>query len=199
MFLRVGVNQCMVNGWVTGSARISNRLRLGRERLACDVYLVIHVSCRGELSCTQRLTSKTPPFSTSMVALPWFPVVTDVYLMIARGLAANGAKVLPFDVSDRDSIAEVKNIIEEKDAASSARTGIAGPVSLLLNDPGAPQNAYAETLGSALFNDDDPDPWPVLNKINMYYMTTAFLGSLDKGSRDIEGYTCQHHKYKWAR
>ncbi len=70
--------------------------------------------------------------------------------------------------------------------------GIVGPVSPFLNDPDAPQNANAETLGSALFNDDGPDAWSALYRINtfsIYYMTTAFLGLLDKGSRDIEGYT----------
>lgn len=65
-------------------------------------------------------------------------------------------------------------------------------MSTFLNDPTAPQNANAETLGSALFNDDGPEAWTELYKIDtfsIYYMTTAFLGLLDKGSRDIEGYT----------
>ena len=65
-------------------------------------------------------------------------------------------------------------------------------MSAFLNDPAAPQNANAETLGSALFNDDGPEAWTQVYKINtfsIYYMTTAFLGLLDKGSRDIEGYT----------
>jgi NAD(P)-dependent dehydrogenase (short-subunit alcohol dehydrogenase family) len=63
---------------------------------------------------------------------------------------------------------------------------------MFLNDPQAPESANAETLGSALFNDDGLDAWTALYKINtfsIYYMTTAFLGLLDKGSRDIEGYT----------
>ncbi|KAH9035590.1 short-chain dehydrogenase [Lactarius hengduanensis] len=141
---------------------------------------------------------------------------TGIGLMIARGLAANGAKVyiggrrkevletsqgtgtlipLPLDVSDRDSIIKVKNIIEEKDGKLHIlvnNAGIVGPVSHFLNNPDAPQNANAETLGSALFNDDGPDAWSTLYKTNafsIYYMTTAFLGLLDKGSRDIEGYT----------
>lgn len=70
--------------------------------------------------------------------------------------------------------------------------GIVGPVSEFLNDPDAPENANAETLGNALFNDDGFDAWSALYKINtfsIYYMTTAFLSLLDKGSRDFEGYT----------
>jgi NAD(P)-dependent dehydrogenase (short-subunit alcohol dehydrogenase family) len=145
---------------------------------------------------------------------------SGIGLMIARGLAANGAKVyiggrrkevletvaaqwpvhgkivpLHLDVSDRDSIIEAKNIIEEKEGKLHIlvnNAGIVGPISHFLNDPEAPQNANAETLGTALFNDDGPDAWSALYKINtfsIYYMTTAFLGLLDKGSRDFEGYT----------
>jgi NAD(P)-dependent dehydrogenase (short-subunit alcohol dehydrogenase family) len=67
-----------------------------------------------------------------------------------------------------------------------------GPVLDFFNNPQAPENANAETIGTALFNDDGPDAWAALYNINtfsIYYMTSAFLGLLDKGSRDIEGYT----------
>jgi len=147
---------------------------------------------------------------------------TGIGLMIARGLAANGAKVyiggrrkavletvanqwavhgagtvipISLDVSDRDSIIEAKNIIQEKEGKLHIlvnNAGIVGPVSQFLNDPEAPENANAETLGNALFNDDGFDAWSALYKINtfsIYYMTTAFLGLLDKGSRDFQGYT----------
>ncbi|KAI0252169.1 short-chain dehydrogenase [Lactifluus subvellereus] len=147
---------------------------------------------------------------------------TGIGLMIAEGLAANGAKVyiggrrkevlqkvadewaahgkgiiipLPLDVSNRDSIAEAKTLIEEKEGRLHIlvnNAGVSGPLTPFLNDPLAPENANAETLGTALFNDDGLDAWTALYKINtfsIYYMTTAFLGLLDKGSRDIEGYT----------
>jgi NAD(P)-dependent dehydrogenase (short-subunit alcohol dehydrogenase family) len=67
-----------------------------------------------------------------------------------------------------------------------------GPCTDFLTNPDAPENANAETFGNALFNDDGPDAWTALYKINtfsIYYMTTAFLGLLNKGSRDFEGYT----------
>jgi NAD(P)-dependent dehydrogenase (short-subunit alcohol dehydrogenase family) len=70
--------------------------------------------------------------------------------------------------------------------------GVSGPRTDFLNNPQAPENANAETIGNALFNDDGPDAWTALYKTNtfsIYYMTTAFLGLLDKGSRDVEGYT----------
>jgi len=67
-----------------------------------------------------------------------------------------------------------------------------GPLVDILNNPQAPENANAETIGNALFNDDGQDAWTALYQINtfsIYYMTSAFLGLLDKGSRDVEGYT----------
>ncbi|KAI0301110.1 short-chain dehydrogenase [Multifurca ochricompacta] len=147
---------------------------------------------------------------------------TGIGLMIAEGLAANGAKVyigarrtevldkvagkwaahgkgtilpLYLDVTNRDSIIAAKNIIEDKEGKLHIlvnNAGIVGPVSQFLNDPLAPENANAEALGSALFNDGGPDAWSALYEVNtfsIYYMTTAFLGLLEKGSRDIEGYT----------
>ena len=69
---------------------------------------------------------------------------------------------------------------------------MSGPLVDFLNNPQAPENANVETLGTALFNDDGPDAWATLYNINtfsIYYMTSAFLGLLDKGSRDTEGYT----------
>jgi len=147
---------------------------------------------------------------------------TGIGLMIAEGLAANGAKVyiggrrkdvlqlvadkwaasgkgtilpLPLDVSERDSIISAKKHIEEKEGKLHIlvnNAGVSGPLTPFLNDPQAPENAQAETLGNGLFNDDGPDAWTTLYKINtfsIYYMTTAFLGLLDKGSRDVEGYT----------
>jgi len=147
---------------------------------------------------------------------------TGIGLMIAEGLAANGAKVyiggrrkevldkvadkwathgkgtiIPFslDVSNRDSIIEAKKLIEEEEGKLHIlvnNAGVVGPLVAFLNNPQAPENTNAETLGNALFDDDGQDAWTALYKINtfsIYYMTSAFLGLLDKGSRDVEGYT----------
>jgi len=147
---------------------------------------------------------------------------TGIGLMIATGLAANGAKVyigsrrkdvlqkvadewathgrgiiIPFslDVSSRESILEAKRLIEEREGKLHIlvnNAGVSGPLTDFLNNPQAPENANAETIGNALFNDDGPDAWTALYKINtfsIYYMTTAFLGLLDNGSQDVEGYT----------
>ncbi|KAI9462175.1 short-chain dehydrogenase [Russula earlei] len=147
---------------------------------------------------------------------------TGIGLMIAQALAANGAKVyiggrresvlqrvadewtahgkgsilpLPLDVSIQDSIIKAKKYIEEKEGKLHIlvnNAGVSGPLTEFLNNPQAPENTNAETIGSALFNDDGVDAWSELYKINtfsIYYTTTAFLGLLDKGSRDVEGYT----------
>ncbi|KAI0056537.1 short-chain dehydrogenase [Artomyces pyxidatus] len=147
---------------------------------------------------------------------------TGIGLMIAGGLAANGAKVyiagrrtdvlqkiaddwashgqgivipLSLDVTSRESILEAKKFIEEKEGRLHIlvnNAGAVGPTVPFMNNPDAPEHANAETLGNALFNDAGPDQWGALyrtNTFSIYYMTTAFLGLLDKGSRDVEGYT----------
>ncbi|THH19087.1 hypothetical protein EW146_g2005 [Bondarzewia mesenterica] len=147
---------------------------------------------------------------------------SGIGLMIAEGLAANGAKVyiasrrkyilqkvvdewpsqgagvmipLSLDVTNRDSILEAKKIIEQAEGKLHIlvnNAGAVGPNTPFLNNPQAPEHKDAETLGNALFNDPGFDSWSALYSINtfsIYYVTTAFLGLLDKGSKDIPGYT----------
>jgi NAD(P)-dependent dehydrogenase (short-subunit alcohol dehydrogenase family) len=86
-------------------------------------------------------------------------------------------------------------LVNHTDNTSSphfSSAGIVGPLADFPDNPQAPEKVNAETIGNALFNDDGQDAWTAVYKINtfsIYYMTTAFLGLLDKGSRDIEGYT----------
>ncbi|TFY81141.1 hypothetical protein EWM64_g2872 [Hericium alpestre] len=147
---------------------------------------------------------------------------TGIGLMIAAGLATNGAKVyigarrldvlqkvaneyastgqgtiipLALDVTNKESIAQAKELIENQEGKLHIlvnNAGAVGPVHLFLNDRQAPEHKDAETLGTALFNNDSFDDWSKLYSINtfsIYYVTTAFLGLLDKGSRDFEGFT----------
>jgi NAD(P)-dependent dehydrogenase (short-subunit alcohol dehydrogenase family) len=61
-----------------------------------------------------------------------------------------------------------------------------------LNDNSAPERKDASTLGQALFDNESFDSWADLYKINtfsIFFVTTAFLGLLDNGSREKEGYT----------
>ncbi|VDB84645.1 unnamed protein product [Peniophora sp. CBMAI 1063] len=122
---------------------------------------------------------------------------SGIGLMIAGGLAANGAKVyiasrrlellekvagewnqkgwnvvpLVCDVTDRDSILAAKKVVEEKDGKLHIlvnNAGAVGPRTGWLNTPDAPEKKDAETFGAALFNDGGFDEWSWLYKINTF-------------------------------
>ena len=66
-----------------------------------------------------------------------------------------------------------------------------GPISKFFNDLSAPEHQSAETLGRALFNNESFEQWASLYAINsssIFFVTTAFLGLLAKGSEDHAGY-----------
>lgn len=112
------------------------------------------------------------------------------------------------DVTSRESIQEAKKLIQEKEGklhilvnkcvgfsrllakielVSSA--GQVGPVSPFLSNPSAPERKDAETLGQSLFDNETPGQWGDLYSINtfsIFFVTTAFLGLLDKGSRESQ-------------
>jgi len=147
---------------------------------------------------------------------------TGIGLMIAQGLAVNGAKVyiagrrkevleklvkdtpglengsltaVTMDVTQKDSILQVRNLILEKEGRLHIlvnNAGQVGPRSPFLNDPSAPERKDAATLGQALFDNESFEAWSELYRINtfsIFFVTNAFLGLLDKGSREKEGYT----------
>lgn len=69
--------------------------------------------------------------------------------------------------------------------------GQVGPTSPFLGNPSAPERKDAETLGQALFDNEPFQGWADLYTINtfsIFFVTTAFLGLLDKGSQDVEGF-----------
>ncbi|PBK74721.1 NAD(P)-binding protein, partial [Armillaria solidipes] len=144
---------------------------------------------------------------------------TGIGLMIARGLAENGAKVyitgrrkdvlegvvnsgiikgevvaLPMDVTVKASILEAKKVIEQKEGKLHIlvnNAGQAGPMSLWFNDLTSAQHKDAETLGQALFTESE-EGWAdvfAINVYSIYFVTMAFLGLLDKGTKDQAGYT----------
>jgi NAD(P)-dependent dehydrogenase (short-subunit alcohol dehydrogenase family) len=120
---------------------------------------------------------------------------------------------LPMDATDKESILKARDVIAEtegklhilvnksvinnislysfhSDLTNSA--GQVGPVSRFLNDASAPERKDASTLGQALFDNESFEAWADLYKINtfsIFFVTTAFLGLLDKGSREKDGYT----------
>ncbi|KAK0189134.1 short-chain dehydrogenase [Armillaria mellea] len=139
---------------------------------------------------------------------------TGIGLMIARGLAENGARVyitgrrkeilekvvnsgvikgdvvaLPMDVTSKPSILEAKKVLQEKEGKIHVlvnNAGQVGPISSWFNDLSSPNHKDAETLGQALF-DESEQGWADLYAINVYplfFVTMAFLGLLDKGAKD---------------
>ena len=69
--------------------------------------------------------------------------------------------------------------------------GQLGPTSPFLNDREAPEHKSAESLGTALFNCHSFESWSSHSSVNLasiFFVTTAFLGLLAKGSEDIQGY-----------
>ena len=69
--------------------------------------------------------------------------------------------------------------------------GQIGPVSPFLNNKEAPENKTAESLGTALFNCQSFESWGSHFSVNLssiFFVTTAFLGLLAKGSEDVPGY-----------
>ena len=69
--------------------------------------------------------------------------------------------------------------------------GQLGPISPFLDNEEAPENKSAESLGTALFNCQSFEDWSSHSSVNLasiFFVTTAFLGLLTKGSDDIPGY-----------
>ena len=121
---------------------------------------------------------------------------------------------LHMDVTDKESILKVKTYIEEKEGklhvlvnkfvrsiyswvrykwltSSYTSAGQIGPISPFLNNKEAPENKTAESLGTALFNCQSFESWASHSSVNLasiFFVTTAFLGLLAKGSEDTEGY-----------
>jgi len=101
---------------------------------------------------------------------------------------------LEMDVTRKESILKIKKEIQEKDGKLHIlvnNAGQVGPTSPFLGNPSAPELKNAESLGQALFN-ESLEGWADIYAIDTFptfFVTTAFLGLLDKGSQDVEGYS----------
>ncbi|CAL1712525.1 unnamed protein product [Somion occarium] len=102
---------------------------------------------------------------------------------------------LVMDVTDRESISAAQKEIQNREGRLHIlvnNAGITGPVSRFFNDVSAPEHKDAETLGRALFDNESFESWSSLyqsNTFSVYFVTTAFLGLLAKGSEEKPGYT----------
>ncbi|KAI0357366.1 short-chain dehydrogenase [Trametes cingulata] len=108
----------------------------------------------------------------------------------------NGAIIpLQMDVTDRASIAAARDTVASKEGKLHIlvnNAGQTGPVSRWLEDPNAPERKDPETLGRSLFEGESFESWGDLYKINtfsVFFVTTAFLGLLSKGTEDNPEYT----------
>ncbi|KAJ2913924.1 hypothetical protein MD484_g6488, partial [Candolleomyces efflorescens] len=107
-----------------------------------------------------------------------------------------GGEIVPLqmDVTSKESILAARDLIKEKEGKLHIlvnNAGQVGPVSPFLGDPNAPERKDAETLGQALFDNESFEAWSDLYQINLFsifFVSTAFLGLLAKGSEDSEGY-----------
>jgi len=123
---------------------------------------------------------------------------TGIGLMIAQGLAANGARVyitgrrlavlqhvaeawdqsaggeiipLPMDVTHKESIMNAKLIIQGREGKLHIlvnNAGQVGPTSPFLGDASSPLRRNAESLGQALFDSESFESWADLYHINTF-------------------------------
>jgi len=102
---------------------------------------------------------------------------------------------LVMDVTDKKSILAAQEVVSSKESKLHIlvnNAGQTGPVSPFLEDTQGPEHKDPETLGRAMFNNESFEAWADLYSINtfsLYFVSTAFLGLLAKGSADIPGYT----------
>ncbi|KZT65733.1 short-chain dehydrogenase [Daedalea quercina L-15889] len=102
---------------------------------------------------------------------------------------------LVMDVTDKASILAAHEVVSTKERKLHIlvnNAGIAGPFAKFFNDMDAPEHRDPETLGRALFDNASFYDWAnvfTVNAFSVYFVTTAFLGLLAKGSEDVPGYT----------
>ncbi|QRW22759.1 Enoyl-(Acyl carrier protein) reductase [Rhizoctonia solani] len=112
-------------------------------------------------------------------------------LMMAKGLASNGAKVY---IGGRR-----KDVVEKAAAEHGSKisgelvpAGRVGATSGFLSDPNAPECSDTETLGKALFYNESFEGWSTAFSVNVssvFFVSTAFLGLLENASKAREAET----------
>ncbi|KAK7690308.1 hypothetical protein QCA50_006965 [Cerrena zonata] len=120
----------------------------------------------------------------------------EILEKVAQSFQGQGTVIpLPFDVTNRESISAAQKEIQTREGRLHIlvnNAGMTGPVSRFLNDPSTPEHKDPETLGRALFENESFEAWTNLyacNTFSAFFVTTAFLGLLAKGSDDKAGYT----------
>ncbi|TDL17844.1 short-chain dehydrogenase [Rickenella mellea] len=107
---------------------------------------------------------------------------------------------LQLDVTDKASIVSCVKYIEDREGKLHIlvnNAGQVGPTSFFLNDKSNAQHTSPSALGQALFESGSFNDWERLFSINIssiYFVTTAFIGLLSRGTEDRiskgdDGYT----------
>lgn len=125
----------------------------------------------------------------------------EVLKKVSEGWKSGGesgrGEILPLqmDAVSKESIMGVKKTIEENEGKLHVlvnNAGIVGPVSKFFNQLDSPEHASAETLGQALFDNESFEAWENVyrtNTFSIFFTTTALLGLLEKGSKDMESWS----------
>ncbi|KDQ62557.1 hypothetical protein JAAARDRAFT_122177 [Jaapia argillacea MUCL 33604] len=121
----------------------------------------------------------------------------DVLLKVAQEWGKEVGAIIPLqmDVTNKESIMAGRKHIEEIEGRLHIlvnNAGQVGPTSAFLTDPSAPERKDPNTFGLSLFNNESFESWSSLYNINtfsIFFVSTAFLGLLEKGSQDVSGFT----------
>jgi len=111
--------------------------------------------------------------------------------------ASGGGKLIPFelDVTSKESISLAVAQIEKEQGKLDIlvnNAGQVGPTSLFLGRHDSPENASANSIGKALFDNESFEQWSshyTVNVSSIFFVTMAFLGLLDKGAKARPGQT----------
>ncbi|CAE6476850.1 unnamed protein product [Rhizoctonia solani] len=147
---------------------------------------------------------------------------TGIGLMMAKGLAVNGAKVyiggrrkdvldkaaaengqgikgqivpIQLDVANKESIESAVGFISSNDGKLDIlinNAGIASSFTSFFLDPSAPDYNSGESLGNGLFSWSSFEDWSNMFSVNTtaaFFVSMAFLGLLEKGSKAREADT----------
>ncbi|KAF8752777.1 Enoyl-(Acyl carrier protein) reductase [Rhizoctonia solani] len=116
---------------------------------------------------------------------------TGIGLMMAKGLASNGAKVY-IGGRRKDVVEKAAGEHGSKISGELVPAGRVGATSGFLSDPNAPECSDTDTLGKALFYNESFEGWSTAFSVNVssvFFVSTAFLGLLENASKAREAET----------
>jgi len=112
---------------------------------------------------------------------------------VAEEGAREALNLLPLkmDVTDKAAVEDVVKLLREREGKLHIlinNAGIAGPYASFIGDLSAPERKDTETFGRALFDMQSFEDWNDVFQLNVaaiFFCTTAFMGLLDEGAKDL--------------